>query len=121
MLISGATAARANSVRAALVAGLLLTGNTMILIHDRAARGRTQIGWLDSRHTFSFADYHDPQHMGFGTLRVINEDRVAPGAGLRHARPPRHGDHHLRARRRARAQGQHGHRLGDPRPATCSA
>jgi len=75
-------AALANSVRAALVAGLLLTGNTMILIHDRAARGRTEMGWLDSRHTFSFGHFHDPRRMGFGALRVINEDRVIPGAGF---------------------------------------
>jgi len=47
-----------------------------------ADRGRTKIDWLDSRHSFSFGDYYDPDQMGFRVLRVINEDRVRPGAGF---------------------------------------
>jgi quercetin 2,3-dioxygenase len=54
----------------------------MIRIRGADERGRTQLDWLDSRHTFSFGDYYDPKHMGFRDLRVINEDRVAPGGGF---------------------------------------
>ena len=54
----------------------------MIVSRPAAERGRVEMGWLDSRHTFSFGHYHDPQWMGFGPLRVINEDRVAPGGGF---------------------------------------
>jgi redox-sensitive bicupin YhaK (pirin superfamily) len=51
-------------------------------IHDRNLRGHTKIGWLDSRHTFSFGNFQDPNRMGFRSLRVINDDRVIPGAGF---------------------------------------
>jgi len=54
----------------------------MITLRPASARGKTVLDWLDSRHGFSFGDYHDPAHMGFGPLRVINEDRVSPGAGF---------------------------------------
>src|SRR5487761_2120201 len=60
--------------------------DSMIIFRDRMARGESRTGWLDSRHTFSFADYHDPAQMGFRSLRVVNEDRVIPGAGF-----PSHG------------------------------
>jgi redox-sensitive bicupin YhaK (pirin superfamily) len=54
----------------------------MLTIRSADARGRTDWGWLDSRHTFSFGEYHHPQHMGFRALRVLNDDRVRAGAGF---------------------------------------
>lgn len=58
----------------------------MINLRPAFERGRTQLGWLDGRHTFSFGRFHDPEHVQFGPLRVINDDRIAPGGGF-----PEHG------------------------------
>ena len=54
----------------------------MITLRRADERGRTELDWLSSRHTFAFGDYHDPAHLGFRALRVINEDRVKPGMGF---------------------------------------
>ncbi|HEY2903652.1 MAG TPA: pirin family protein [Polyangia bacterium] len=58
----------------------------MIQVRPAAQRGTTRIDWLDSRHSFSFGEFYDPANMGFRSLRVINDDRVAPGGGF-----PTHG------------------------------
>jgi redox-sensitive bicupin YhaK (pirin superfamily) len=54
----------------------------MLDVRRAEERGHTRWGWLDSRHTFSFGDYEDPEHMGFRALRVLNDDRVQPGQGF---------------------------------------
>ena len=58
----------------------------MLTLRRAEDRGHTDLGWLDSHHTFSFGGYMDPDHMGFRALRVLNDDRVAPRQGVRRAR-----------------------------------
>ncbi|HRJ67713.1 MAG TPA: pirin family protein [Alphaproteobacteria bacterium] len=67
-----------------------MTATPSVHYRPSQARGLTEIDWLHSRHSFSFGEYYDPAHMGFGPLRVINEDIVAPGAGF-----PMHGHAHM--------------------------
>jgi hypothetical protein len=59
-----------------------LDGRLVIKIRRGTERGGTTLPWLDSRHTFSFGDYRDREHMGFRSLRVLNDDRIAPGSGF---------------------------------------
>ena len=77
----------------------------MIDVRKFDSLGHADHGWLNARHHFSFADYHDPARMGWGAIRVWNDDEIAAQVRLSAASAPRHGDHHLCPHRRDHPSG----------------